>query len=143
VIVEQLEEIPARSVHQQDERRGALRKEILRFAVCRDAKVNQLSYSQIWSFREKKRPLPVQVQRGGFRIQRIEHGLSSCMRIIEKSSVQNVLWAEVVLQTQEVVAGHWVEVLASSGNSRTSVNVCCKLIASENQKRRARWALKK
>jgi len=39
------------------------------------------------------------------------------------------------MQAQKIIAGPLREVFAFAGNSLTSENVCCRLIASENQNR--------
>ena len=105
MVVEPLEEIPARSVHQQNVRLGALRIEILCFAVRRDAKVDQCVVQPNLVSQRNERALLVQVQRGGLRVQRIEPEILILRAVVEKTAVQNMLRTEVVLQAEEVVAG--------------------------------------
>src|SRR4029077_13533707 len=82
-----------------------LREKILRLAVCRDTKVDQRVIQPNLVSHRNKRARLVQVERGGFRVQRIQAKAHVLRAVVEKSPMKNVLRTEVVLQAQEVVAG--------------------------------------
>src|ERR1700719_810701 len=57
------------------------------------------------------------------------------MRLYKKLPCKMCFGLKLYCKRTRLSPAHCLEVLASSGSYRTSVNVCCKLMASENQKR--------
>ena len=100
VRVQPLEKIPARSIHQQNVRCGALRKEILRFAVGRDSQFDQRVIKPDLIFHRNEFAHLVQVKRCGFRIKSIEAQALILQAVVEKTAVQNMFWAEIILQAE-------------------------------------------
>jgi len=97
---------------------------------------NSVSYSQISDlFSETEGALLMQVQRRRSRIQRSEAYVHILRAIIEKTGTQNVFWAEVVLQAEKIILRPTRGRVGVSGQLSDKVKVCCRLIASENQKR--------
>src|SRR6266853_852968 len=94
-----------RSYHQTKKRRCLQLKKNLSFTPNRESQFLQEDMNAQLISQRNESALLVQVQRCRFRIQRIEAEAHILRAIVEKTAVQNVFWAEVVLQAEKIISG--------------------------------------
>ncbi len=100
-----LEIVAARAGNQQNEGLRALRCVIEYAAVGGDSEFKERALKPYLIFQGNESAALIGGNRGGLWIERVQTKIGIVGAIVKKTRVQNVLWRDVVLQPQKIVAG--------------------------------------
>src|SRR5260370_23682575 len=104
VLMQVLEIVAARAVGMQHERLGALRNVFEDATIRRDSEFEKRVPQPYLILERTECPVLFRSHRRRLRIQSIQAEVCAMRSVIEETRVQNVLWCDVVLQSQKIVS---------------------------------------